>query len=208
MNYNSNNLNTQNELLMKNLMVFYGENINGVDGVDDKYQNLSKMINIINGESKISLRIIDWFVTNFSKKHFIIYDVTKNDSSYNVSRFKVYNDYKLKLKAYSKKNFDPFCRWTRVTIPYDNDKFIETTIGQLNFFKWAIEHNIIEYIHENYSVIEFDMNQRNSTSKKRAAIDIELDGDNSKTRKKRVELSVSAVKCIKKENVKIIVKFS
>ena len=195
MAYNYNNLNTQNELLMKNLMIFYKN-----DEVGN--QNLSKMMTIVNGQSRISLRIIDWFVTNYAKKFFVIYDVLGH---HNVSRFKVYNDYKLKLKAYSKKSFDPFCRWERINIPYDSENYIETTIGQLNFFKWAIENKIIEHISENYSVIENDMNQRNSTSKKRASLEPDVDG---KTRKKREELSISAVKCIKKENIKIIVKFS
>ena len=81
---------------------------------------------------------------------------------------------------------------------------METTIGQLNFFKWAIENKVIDYIENNYAAIENDMNSRNTSSKKRETID---NGDNSKTRKKREELSVSAVKCIKKEKVKIVVKF-
>jgi hypothetical protein len=117
-------------------------------------------------------------------------------------RFKVYFDYKLKLKAYSKKRFDPFCRWERISIPYKNGTFIETTIGQLNFFKWAIENKIIDFIEENYDMIEKDMNNRNSTSKRKETIT-----DNSKTRKKREELSISATKSIKKEDVEIVVKF-
>jgi hypothetical protein len=201
MSYNSNNLNTQNELLMKNLRMFYRKD----DSITNaRNQNLAKMMAIVNGESKISLRIIDWFVTNYSKKHFVIYDVPNNKIS---QRFKVYNDYKLKLKAYSKRSFDPFCRWTRITIPYYEEEHVETTIGQLNFFKWAIENNIIEYIEKNYTEIENDMNQRNSTSKKKLQNDENFTTDNGKTRKKREELSISAVKCIKKENVKIIVKF-
>jgi hypothetical protein len=80
---------------------------------------------------------------------------------------------------------------------------METTIGQLNFFKWTIENKIIEFIEENYEAIENDMNSRNSTSKRK-----ENGPDGGKTRKKREELSVSACKCIKKETVKIIVKFS
>ena len=116
-------------------------------------------------------------------------------------RFKVYDDYKLKLKAYSKKRFDPFCRWDRISIPY-KDKFIETTIGQLNFFKWALENKVIDYIYKNYETIENDMNNRNSTSKRK-----EISIDN-KTRKKREELSISATKSIKKEKVEIIVKFN
>ena len=126
----------------------------------------------------------------------------------------MYNDYKLKLKAYSKKRFDPFCRWERITIPYNENNHMETTIGQLNFFKWAIENNIIDYIKKNYENIERDMNERNSISKKKKELNeldsanITLSGDNSKTRKKREELSVSACKCIKKENVKIVVSFN
>jgi hypothetical protein len=192
----SSNLNTQNDLLMKNLMDFY-----------NKSDNLNKMMNIINGESKISLRIVDWFVTNFAKKYYTVYELQSNSGD--IARFKVYNDYKLKLKAYSKRRFDPFCRWERITIPYDNEKYMETTIGQLNFFKWAIENNIIHYIETNYQDIENDMNQRNSTSKRKASPDnLPSDNDNSKTRKKREELSISACKCIKKEDVKIIVKFN
>lgn len=79
---------------------------------------------------------------------------------------------------------------------------IQTTIGQLNFFKWAIENDVIKYIENNYTTIENDMNNRNSTSKKNKE-----SYTNNKTRKKREELSVSAVKSIKKEEVEIVVKF-
>lgn len=180
---------TQNELLLSNLMEYY-----------KKGDNLSKMLNIITGESKISLRIVDWFATNYAKKNYTLYDM--QSSSGECVRFKVYFDYKLKLKAYSKKKFDPFCRWDRISIPYKNDTHIETTIGQLNFFKWAFENQIINYIEEHYDVIEKDMNSRNSTSKRKDAVI-----DNTKTRKKREELSVSATKSIKKENVEIVVTF-
>ena len=198
--YTSSKINTQNELLMNHLLEFY-KNAN----------HIQKMMNIINGESKISLRVLDWFVTNYAKKYYTIYDIPCENGD--PIRFKVYNDYKLKLKAYSKKRFDPFCRWERITIPYDNDNYIETTIGQLNFFKWAIEHNILEYIEEDYDNIECDMNERNSISRRKQSLEntddvnILINNDNAKTRKKREELSISACKCIKKENVKIIVKF-
>jgi hypothetical protein len=162
------------------------------------------MISIINGESKISLRIVDWFVTNFAKKNFTVYEMPNHLNE--PIRFKVYNDYKLKLKAYSKKRFDPFCRWDRISIPYDNENYMETTIGQLNFFKWSIENKIIEFIEDNYEMIENDMNSRNSTSKRKSHDNIDI--DNGKTRKKREELSISACKCIKKESVKIVVKFN
>jgi hypothetical protein len=163
--------------------------------------NLSKMLQIITGESKISLRIVDWFATNYAKKYYTLYSII-DDISGSERRFKVYVDYKLKLKAYSKKRFDPFCRWDRISIPFKDDKCIETTIGQLNFFKWALENKIVEYIDENYDVIESDMNNRNSTSKRKEIV------DNSKTRKKREELSISATKSIKKEKVEIVVQFN
>jgi len=197
--YCASSLNTQNDLLMKNLMEFYNNK-----------ENLDKMMRIINGESKISLRIVDWFVTNFAKKNYTIYEIPTKRGSQETTRFKVYNDYKLKLKAYSKKKFDPFCRWERISVPYDKENFMETTIGQLNFFKWAIENNIIGFIESNYQLIENDMNHRNSTSKRNISPDNNTSesSDNSKTRKKREELSVSACKCIKKETVNIIVKFN
>merc|ERR1711998_106386 len=106
-----------------------------------------------NGESNISLRIVDWFSTNYSKQKYTVYFLS------NGNRFKVYNDYKLKLRSYSKRRFDPFCRWDRLTIPYGKDKYIQTTLGQLNFFKWALENEVISYIQNNYTDIEKDMNQ-------------------------------------------------
>jgi hypothetical protein len=146
------NYTTQNDLLLNNLLKFYEEG-----------NNMDYMLRIINGESKISLRIIDWFATNYAKKYYTVYEIPNTER-----RFKVYVDYKLKLKAYSKKRFDPFCRWDRITVPYKDGKYIQTTIGQLNFFKWALENHAIHYIEENYANIEKDMNNRNSTSKKKS----------------------------------------
>jgi len=182
-------MDSQNDLLLHKLMEFY-----------NKENNLDKMLKIINGESRISLRIVDWFSTNYAKKNVTTYDTE------NCPRFKVYNDYKLKLKAYSKRRFDPFCRWDRIKMPFGNKEYsIETTIGQLNFFKWAIENKIIKFIEENYSVIEQDMNLNNSVSKNKKHND-SLENIKS-SRKRREELSVSAGKCLKKENFDIVLKF-
>ncbi len=178
---------TQNDLLLEKLLRYYNDN-----------NNLEKMLCIINGDSQISLRIVDWFATNYAKKNYTVYN---NNNEKN--RFKVYNDYKLKLKAYSKRRFDPFCRWDRINIPYKNNSLIQTTIGQLNFFKWALENNVIKFIEENYQIIEQDMNVRNSTSKRK-----EINNSLTKTRKKREELSISATKSIKKEDIEIIVEFN
>ena len=179
---------TQNSLLLDNLLNYY-----------EKSNLLEKMLSIINGESKISLRIVDWFSTNYAKKNYTVYNLN------NGKRFKVYIDYKLKLRAYSKKRFDPFCRWERIIIPYKDGISIQTTIGQLNFFKWALENEVINYIEDNYETIETDMNTRNSTSRRK---NDQLNAVSNKTRKKREELSISAAKSIKKENVEIIVQFN
>jgi hypothetical protein len=183
---------TQNDLLLNNLLDFYRD--------DNK---LDTILSIINGESNISLRIVDWFATNYAKKYYTLYNIdTENGKQ---RRFKVYVDYKLKLKAYSKKRFDPFCRWDRINIPYKDGNFIQTTIGQLNFFKWALENNVIEYIRDNYENIEKDMNSRNSSSRKK---DSHVPDSSTKTRKRREELSILASKSIKKEEVEIVVKFN
>ena len=55
---------TQNDLLMNNLMDFYKDET-----------NLDRMLKIITGESKISLRIVDWFATNYAKKYYTLYDL-------------------------------------------------------------------------------------------------------------------------------------
>ena len=129
------------------------------------------MLAVINGTTNISLRIMDWFVTNYSKKHYTVYDLVGSGGGTGTpaKRFKVYVDYKLKLRAYSKKRFDPFCRWDRINVPHKNGAtYIQTTLGQLNFFKWAIENEVLRYIQENYTAIETDMNIRNNTTRKLA----------------------------------------
>jgi len=77
----------------------------------------------------------------------------------------VHDNYKCQLKEYNKKNFDPFCRWNRIRMYYDKNKFFYTTIAQLNFFKWAIEKHILDYVIENLETIEKSMNEYEKTVK-------------------------------------------
>mgnify|MGYP001261486789 CR=1 FL=1 len=138
-------------------------------------KNIDILLNILDGKSKISLRLIDWFVTNYSKKYNVVYNKNDYDSSKKKIKkenysfndfFIVYNDYKSQLKEVSKKHFDPFCRRQRIHFYYTKEKFILTTVGQLNFFKWAIENNILQYIEENIKDIELDMNSNTKGNKK------------------------------------------
>jgi len=165
----------KNDLLMDKINLFFK---------DEKNKNI--LIDILNNKFNISLRIIDWFVTNYCKKYNIFW-VEDN------SRFVVYLNYKLQLKAYSKKFFDPFCRRDRIYFYYKDDTYLETTVGQLNFFKWIIEHNIINYIKNNYEDIEFDMQDS-----------IKLD---SQKNLKRRELSKCATKTINVNDSKTILNF-
>lgn len=181
-------VNSKKELLMLSLTKFFSIK-----------ENLDKILLIIMGKSKISLRILDWFVTNYSKKYNIRYDIL-NKTTNKEKNFIVYLDYKSQLKAYSKRQFDPFCRRERILfIDQDNNEII-TTVGQFNFFRWAIENDILKYVEENQDAIENDMN---SSLKK---IQLKKD-DNKKKRRKKTSLSISAIKSINKHNVSITVLF-
>ena len=234
--YYGNNITGKQNLLMTSLTKFYSNN------------NIQEILSILNGKSKTSLRIIDWFVTNYAKKNNIVYylkspnykDKEESELKKSKKKFKkhksgsksyemvppssngymqfiVYLNYKSQLKAYSKKQFDPFCRRDRIQFYYDKDNFIITTVGQLNFFRWALEHNVLEYIKNNIKVIEEDMNSNIRKSLKDSVISKKMSPKNLKTihsenltkkdRKKRKELSVSATKTLNKHSINVVVAF-
>lgn len=114
--------------------------------------NMSAVLPYINGSSPISLRMIDWFVTNYARRHNTCL-VLEGGAHVNV-----YLSYRTQLKAYSKQQFDPFRRRDRITYYYSRDSCIETTIGQLNFFRWLLQNQVLDYIVENACAIEHDMN--------------------------------------------------
>jgi len=136
---------------------------------------LNKLITILKGEG-ISLRLVDWFVTNYCKKYNVMYNVmdfrppVPGMSEMQKKSFDnfiiVHTNYKGQLKAYSKRNFDPFCRRNRIRFYYEENKYFITTVGQLNFFKWALENNIVDYVQKHMKEIEDDMNLRCENIKK------------------------------------------
>ena len=151
-----------------------------------KGNHLQRVNDILSGNSKISLRLIDWLVTNYAKKHNISF-VTKDNR-----HVIVYLQYKNHLKAYSKKMFDPFCRWKRI-------KFLgmNTTVGQLNFFEWAIQDEVFDYLESNYDAVQSDMDECSTTLQEKD------DGG----RRKRHELSRSATKSICRHDICVSIKF-
>ena len=116
------------ELVISSLQRFYSN-----------HPEITKVLTYLNGEAPISLRIIDWFVTKYSRKNFVRYTLNGHD-------FLVYLSYKGQLKAYSKQYFDPNCRRERIMFKIPGQEPFTTTIGKLNFFRWALESQILEYI--------------------------------------------------------------
>jgi hypothetical protein len=111
-------------------------------------KNLEEISSIILGTSKLSLRLIDWYVTTHCKRHNIVYILNNNEY------FNVYLNYRSQLKAFKKTQFDPFRRRERITFSVDNDNNVYTTIGQLNFFRWAIQNKILKTIEKNLKHLE------------------------------------------------------
>jgi len=137
-------ISSQENMLLKSFEKFY-----------DTMNYVNEFISIVNSDSKISIRLIDYFVTKYSKKNKISYNL--NDTTFNI-----YQSYKQQLKTYQKKNFDPFARGLRIPY-YVKDIWIITTIGQLNFFKWFISKNIFDYVNKYKDYIEIDMNKNKKT---------------------------------------------
>jgi hypothetical protein len=103
---------------------------------------------LLNKSGGISLRNLEWFITNYSKKNNLAYTTTDGKI------FSVHCAYKSSLDGYSKKLFDPFCRSSKIvyTIP-GTDEEIHTTVAQLNFIKWCIKNNVVEYIRKHHDVL-------------------------------------------------------
>ena len=128
------------ELIISSLQRFYSGR-----------QDLGEIVELLKGTSEVSLRLIDWFVTNYSKVHNTSYILNNQE-------FVVYMNYKNQLKAYSKKLFDPFCRRERISFQIPGHEAFLTTVGKLNFFRWALEKGILDYIKGRQPEIEKDMN--------------------------------------------------
>lgn len=98
-------------------------------------ENRDQLNDILNHRNGVSLRRIEWFVTNYSKNKHVTY------IGPNGKMFTVHVAYKSSLDGYSKKLFDPFCRTDR--IEFDG---LTTTVAQLNFLKWVIQNGIVDHM--------------------------------------------------------------
>jgi len=147
-------------------------------------------------KEKLSLRLLDWFVTNYAKQYGVIYDIKKINGR--TDKFFVWIEYQAELDSDSKKSFDPFGRGKSkgmtIALEYENGT-IDTTLAQLTFFRWAIKYGIIDYVREHINEIYDDMCARSSSSKNKPA-----DG-------KKRKLSVSVSKTLGTHNVCMSVSF-
>ncbi len=148
---------------------------------------IKKMVDIINADSIISLRVLEWVVTKSNKK-------AVNIKIGNNEYFSINIMYKAQLKSYKKKNFDPFRRDRKFYYNYDSDnedKKVLTTLGQLNFFKWAVSNNIIDYVEKHYedinrSMINYNKEEKiKKTEKKKKKVEIITTKTKSKQEEKK-----------------------
>jgi hypothetical protein len=121
--------------------------------------DIDKIMPYLLGTAPISLRLIDWFVTNYCRKNFISYKL-------NGQEFLVYVSYKSQLKAYSKQFFDPNCRRERIVFQINGYEPFRTTVGKLNFFRWAFESQILDYITNNLAKIQDERAEMAKSSKR------------------------------------------
>jgi hypothetical protein len=182
---------------------------------------IDKMIDIIEGDSKISLRQLDWFVTRHSNKNIknkkIVYKLKNEDRNDDAGNFNVHISYKAQLKSYRKKYFDPFRRRKKFYFYFNSDKNSKkskrllTTIGQLNFFRWAFQFEVIDYVEDNYKDISSAMILSNKDDKKRKSNDSKNKKKRNPTKEKIIKegVNISAKKDVDEENkkVKITVSF-
>lgn len=131
-----------------------------------KKENITILAELLKDKPKISLRLIDWFITKHAKTESINYEL-------NGESFYVYSQYKNQLKAFAKKNFDPFCRSSQKIVIKSNNISITSTCGQLNFFRWAIDNKLIKYIIDNIKEIETKVKKFNKNRKREKKEELE-----------------------------------
>lgn len=117
--------------------------LTSIDRFFTQPEHAKTLSDILEKKNGLSLRTIEWFITNYSKERSLTYTTS------NSKRVTVHLAYKSSLDGYSKKLFDPFCRTDRITYDIPGYGSVTTTVAQLNFLKWCITNGVIEYIQNN-----------------------------------------------------------
>lgn len=193
------------ELLVSSLQKFY-----------TTLEDFDSVVQTMQGNGPYSLRLIDVFVTNYSKKYNTTYML-------NGQEFVVYLNYKSQTKAYSKKLFDPFRRHECILFQAGNREPFITTVGQLNFFRWAHEKGVLKYIEEHVEDIrreEKESRRQNGSTQNSTASESSvasgasgvsgastLSGASTGSRRRRTEKVPAAIKLLHKHDVEITISF-
>jgi hypothetical protein len=135
--------------------------LKGNDVFYDNVENANNFIEIVRGDTMISIRLIDYFVTKYSKYNKCCYKINEGNKE---TIFNIHVDYKNQLKIYQKTYFDPFSRGDRIPF-FMKDTCVITTVGQLNFFKWFISKKVYNYLIEIKNNIYNEMNNNNKADK-------------------------------------------
>lgn len=141
------------------------------------------LLPVITKKGKLSLRALDWLVTNYAKKVPIVYNVKPPECPEVV--LNVYNSYKNWLWNHKRKNFDPFRRGQRIFFTVDGVSY-ESTVGQLNFFFWASRYGVLQYAQEH--IVEIEKDQAVSTKSHQALAkqeQVQTQDPSSRKRKRR-----------------------
>ena len=164
-------MDTKTNLLLNSLKQFY------------RGAEFDQLREVLNKKSVVSLRMLDWLVTNYARKTHVIYDLPCEDGS--AQSFNLFLSYKTQLRAYSKKRFDPFRRRERLMFKHDGESLL-TTIAQLNFFRWCIENKVLDFASEHHKAIEDDMMQSMRT---KAIEDAEAKENKQERKRRKVDSS-------------------
>ena len=129
---------------LKELLYMYGR-----DYIDGLLKEMTLTL-FRTGKHNTSLRIIDWFVTNYSKTWDVTYKV--GDEIVNV-----YKAYLRSRRNYKRMLFDPFRRNEMVYyIDPPSGEIFCTTVAQVNFFVFLCRYDMLKYIRSHFAEIERD----------------------------------------------------
>lgn len=173
---------------------------------------LDRLEKIIHKKSHISLRIFDSFVTGYANDNKTTYYVLSDGLR---QRFCVWVEYKAQLVSYKKIYFDPFRRNKKLT--YKCGKLtLKTSLGQLNFFKWAIINGVVDYVEENYDEIAEATRKKSKEArekKKKQLLEVKKLKKKCKSATKTIkmknskDIKVTAKTKVTKDKLKIFVSF-
>lgn len=115
----------------------------------------------------ISLRLLDWFVTNYSKKNQTSWVIRDKYGDHVV--IQAHQQYVIELGNWRRILFDPFQRRNRINFRSRDGSWHTTTVAQLNFLKFANYTGIYDYVSLHRVQIEEDMNRTSKSKKQRIA---------------------------------------